>query len=220
MRLQLHVQDVLDPLPEDVHVRVQEEHPLKGEAPHVQLLEAVAPASEEASAAILAAMVLAPIVHLDEVPADVLELRFVLRLHTFDHHREPRDVGHVLLQGEREHRCSIDVVQEIAPRVRDYSSGAHRTLVASLIQRHLLRLVHDPLEGLQIHSRPAQVGELVPPAAGQARDRWLHIDLDPHGGAEQQSSRQAGHCTEGHAAHDESARVGRMELFGRRGNFT
>mmetsp|Transcript_1121 Transcript_1121/g.2863 ORF Transcript_1121/g.2863 Transcript_1121/m.2863 type:complete len:337 (+) Transcript_1121:1303-2313(+) len=100
---------VIDAVPKNVCVRVHEQHPLKGQAESINLLETIMPTPQKLLLAAFPAILLVPVRYSDQLPPSVSKEALVLRVHAINDHGHPDVFRQVLLDGHAQHHRPIEV---------------------------------------------------------------------------------------------------------------
>mmetsp|Transcript_71110 Transcript_71110/g.192239 ORF Transcript_71110/g.192239 Transcript_71110/m.192239 type:complete len:266 (-) Transcript_71110:228-1025(-) len=93
----------------DVCVRVHEQHPLKGQAESINLLETIMPTPQKLLLAAFPAILLVPVRYSDQLPPSVSKEALVLRVHAINDHGHPDVFWQVLLCRYAQHHRPIEV---------------------------------------------------------------------------------------------------------------
>mmetsp|Transcript_71108 Transcript_71108/g.192225 ORF Transcript_71108/g.192225 Transcript_71108/m.192225 type:complete len:266 (-) Transcript_71108:228-1025(-) len=100
---------VIDAVPKNVCVRVHEQHPLKGQAESINLLETIMPTPQKLLLAAFPAILLVPVRYSDQLPPSVSKEALVLRVHAINDHGHPDVFWQVLLCRYAQHHRPIEV---------------------------------------------------------------------------------------------------------------
>mmetsp|Transcript_1615 Transcript_1615/g.4147 ORF Transcript_1615/g.4147 Transcript_1615/m.4147 type:complete len:331 (+) Transcript_1615:739-1731(+) len=100
---------VIDAVPKNVCVRVHEQHPLKGQAESINLLETIMPTPQKLLLTVVSAILLFPVWHSDQLPPSLFKEALVLRGHALDDHGHPDVFWQVLLCRYAQHHRPIEV---------------------------------------------------------------------------------------------------------------